>query len=58
MSCLSRFHDDEGGQGLIEYLLILALIALGAVAGMNTVASYLNSSFVQLGGKFGNQIGS
>jgi len=57
-SALRNFHSDESGQGLIEYLLILALIALGAIAGMSSAASYINSSFTVMGKKLGNNIGS
>jgi Flp pilus assembly pilin Flp len=35
---------DEKGQGLVEYTLILAIIALGALATMTTLASTVNSS--------------
>jgi len=48
-----RFHDDESGQGLVEYMLIIALIALAATAGMSSLASYLNSAFVAVGSKLG-----
>ena len=46
---LSRLHQDEAGQGLVEYLLILALVAFAAAAGMTTLASGLNSAFTQFG---------
>ena len=55
-SFLSRFHKDEAGQGLVEYVLIIALIAFSAVAGMSTLASYLNSAFSAVGTKVGNYI--
>ena len=29
-----RLHEDQTGQGLVEYLLVLALVALAATAGM------------------------
>ncbi len=45
----TRLHDDESGQGLVEYLLILALVAFAATAGMSTLASSLNSAFSQIG---------
>ena len=35
---------DESGQDLIEYALIVALIALGATAGMQTVAADINNA--------------
>lgn len=46
---LARLHKDEAGQGLVEYLLILALVAFAAVAGMNQLASYLNVAFSSIG---------
>ena len=48
-SSLARLHKDEEGQGLVEYMLIIALVAFGAVAGMNTLASYLNQAFSSIG---------
>ena len=45
LSSLARLHRDEAGQGLVEYLLILALVAFAATAGMGSLASGLNSAF-------------
>ena len=42
---LVRLHEDEAGQGLVEYVLILALIAFAAVVGMNSLATELNVAF-------------
>jgi Flp pilus assembly pilin Flp len=53
---LREFHQDESGQGLVEYLLILALVALGAIAGMQNVASYLITAFNSVGSKTGSFI--
>jgi Flp pilus assembly pilin Flp len=53
---LSQLHRDEGGQGLVEYVLIVALIAFGAIAGMNDVAAALNSAFNAVGSKVGQYI--
>src|SRR5438552_13206271 len=44
LNSLNRLHKDEAGQGLVEYLLILALVAFAATAGMTTLASGLNRS--------------
>lgn len=55
-NCLSRVQHDEAGQGLIEYLLILALVAFAATAGMNNLATGLNSAFTQVGGIIGQYI--
>ena len=39
----------EEGQDLIEYALIVALIAFAAVAGMTTVAGDINTAFQNIG---------
>jgi len=49
IKALVRLHHDEKGQGLVEYLLILALVAFAATAGMGSLASGLNSAFSQIG---------
>lgn len=56
LKSLSRLHQDESGQGLVEYLLILALVAFAATAGMTTLASGLNSAFTQIGVVLGKYI--
>jgi pilus assembly protein Flp/PilA len=49
VNMLTRLHRDEAGQGLVEYLLILALVAFAATAGMGSLASYLNVAFSSVG---------
>jgi pilus assembly protein Flp/PilA len=49
MQSIIRLHRDEEGQGLVEYLLILALVAFAATAGMNALATGLNSAFNAVG---------
>ena len=39
------------GQDLIEYALVVALIAFAATVGMNTVASNINTAFGNIGTK-------
>jgi pilus assembly protein Flp/PilA len=56
LNSLVRLHQDEAGQGLVEYLLILALVAFAATAGMGSLASGLNSAFSAVGVKLGNYI--
>jgi pilus assembly protein Flp/PilA len=58
LNALARLHQDEGGQGLVEYLLILALVAFAATAGMSALASSLNSAFTQIGTVLGTYIKS
>jgi pilus assembly protein Flp/PilA len=56
LNALSRLHKDESGQGLVEYLLVLALVAFAATAGMSTLSSSLNSAFTQIGSVLGTYI--
>ena len=56
MNHVSRLQQDEAGQGLVEYLLILALVAFAATAGMNSLATGLNSAFSQIGTILGQYI--
>jgi pilus assembly protein Flp/PilA len=40
----SKFHEEEG-QGLVEYSLILVLIAVAVVAGLTVFGAAVNSMF-------------
>lgn len=42
---------DESGQDLIEYALVVSLIALAATAGMSTVATKISTAFTNIGNK-------
>ncbi len=53
---IKRLHRDESGQDLIEYALIAALIALGAVVGMDTVANEINIAFNVISAKLSNAV--
>ncbi|PYL87353.1 MAG: Flp family type IVb pilin [Acidobacteria bacterium] len=50
---LVALRTDETGQGLVEYVLIVALVAFAATAGMTTLASSLNSAFTKVGSILG-----
>ena len=56
LNSLSCLQKDEAGQGLVEYLLILALIAFAATAGMGSLASGLNSAFSAVASLLGGYI--
>jgi pilus assembly protein Flp/PilA len=40
---------EEHGQDLVEYALVVALIALAATAGMKTLATDLSNAFSSIG---------
>jgi pilus assembly protein Flp/PilA len=42
---LKRLLEDEQGQDLVEYALIVALIAFGAITGMHSLSAGLNHAF-------------
>jgi pilus assembly protein Flp/PilA len=44
-----RLLLGEEGQDLIEYALVVALIAFAATAGMSTLATALNTAFGNIG---------
>jgi pilus assembly protein Flp/PilA len=56
LNSLVRLRSEEDGQGLVEYVLILALIAFAAVAGMSSLASSINSAFTKVGTYLGKYI--
>ncbi len=51
MKHLRSFLRDETGQDLIEYVLIIAVIALAATVGMTAVATQINLAFNRVGTK-------
>jgi len=46
---LLRLWKEEEGQDLVEYALLVALVALAATAGMNSLATKINATFSALG---------
>ena len=53
---LKSLHRDESGQGLVEYLLVLGLVAFAATAGMQSLASGVNSAFSKISTYIGSYI--
>ncbi len=48
------FLSDESGQDLIEYALVAALVGLGAVASMKSLANSLGNTFNTIGNSLTN----
>ena len=56
LKSLASLHKDESGQGLVEYVLIIALVALAATVGMKGLATSINSAFSSVGTKLGTYV--
>jgi pilus assembly protein Flp/PilA len=53
---LKDLRQDESGQDLIEYALVAALIALGAVVSMKAVADAIGSAFTTIDTQLNNAL--
>ena len=45
---LERFWNDESGQGLVEYALILFLIAIVVIVALTTLGKKTNNVFTNI----------
>ena len=45
------FIEDQSGQDLVEYALVVALIALAATVSMKTLATNIGTAFTSVGTK-------
>jgi pilus assembly protein Flp/PilA len=53
MNWLSRFETEEEGQGLVEYALIIVLIAVVAVGSLTLLGGQIDSIFQDITGSLG-----
>jgi len=44
-----RVRDEESGQGLVEYALIIAIVSLGAVLALGFLSGKINDLFSKAG---------
>ncbi|MGC1462048.1 MAG: Flp family type IVb pilin [Terracidiphilus sp.] len=51
-----ELKNGEEGQDLVEYALVVALIAFGATAGMTSLAGGINGAFSSVSTKLGSYI--
>lgn len=53
---LRNLLSDNQGQDLIEYALVVALIAFGATAAMSALSSDINTAFSNIGATLSSSI--
>ena len=53
---MKKFVSDESGQDLIEYALVAALVGLGSVASMNSLAGSIANTFNGIGNALTNAV--
>src|SRR5205814_1935852 len=51
-----QLHNDEAGQGLIEYVMLAALVISAAAACFPGLAGALTDAFTKIGTKLGSYI--
>jgi pilus assembly protein Flp/PilA len=49
MNFLKRLWKEEEGQDLVEYALLVVLLALAATIGMKSLATAINTTFIAAG---------
>jgi pilus assembly protein Flp/PilA len=54
---LKLLWQEQKGQDLTEYALLLALIALGAITSMKTIAGVINNLFANAASNIGTAAG-
>ncbi len=54
MSLLRRFWKDESGQGLVEYALIIALVAIGLILILLYLRNQIGNTFKAAGNELKN----
>lgn len=51
---LNRLFWDESGQGMVEYGLIIALVAVVAVVGLQVLGGKVNTTLSNIANSLGN----
>jgi Flp pilus assembly pilin Flp len=54
LNFLKTLHNDESGQGLVEYVMLIALVIAAAAACFPGLSSALTSAFSEIGTKLGS----
>ena len=53
---VQRLWSDESGQDLVEYVLIIVLIALAVTAALSLLADDISNAFSETGANLNSQI--
>jgi len=53
---VSRFHQEESGQDLLEYALVLLAVLAAVVTGSTSLAGTISSSLTTVNGKIATAI--
>ncbi|HSJ13186.1 MAG TPA: Flp family type IVb pilin [Longimicrobiales bacterium] len=51
----TRFVEDESGQGLVEYVLIIAVVAIGLIAALYVFRNKVGNTFDSVSQSLNNQ---
>ncbi|MDR3740538.1 MAG: Flp family type IVb pilin [Terracidiphilus sp.] len=53
---LQNLISNEEGQDLVEYALVVALIAFGSIMGMSALSGELNTAFKTISSRVGSSL--
>ena len=53
---MKNFHQEESGQDLVEYALVLAAVAAAVVAGSGSLATVVSNSLSLINSKIAGEI--
>lgn len=51
----TRFVQDESGQGLVEYILIIAVVAIGLISALFLFRNNVGNTFVNVSNTLADQ---
>ncbi|MGH9502121.1 MAG: Flp family type IVb pilin [Terriglobales bacterium] len=56
MQRFQQLHNDEAGQGLVEYVMLIVLVISAAAACFPGLATALTDAFTKVGTKLGSYV--
>ena len=54
MEMVKKLYKDEEGATMVEYALMVALIAIACIVAVQALGGKVSNSFNEVGGKLGN----